>query len=384
MRTILPGHGGEASRLTPPRRGRRGWLALASALAMVIVPPGTAQGADAKYTALWYLNASDANYQNISALTARPVLAYLRDGVPRDWLFDSLIFYSSCMYGTWEDGGTWKDGGTACGDCDARLSWYETQLFDHQQPENLADVVAQLRIDLNNPGYVLPVYLVLPYCDGASTSLTEQRTQHLIDRWNAVGRDEISLAGFGFADEESSVSGAGFLSDTLSYLHGNKLEQTWIPAFGGGSSEAMSMFDRVAEQPNYMECRTGCTTSRFSDVDDHIWSFGLSGFEFELDGSRNPEVTSHFPNDPIGAQVANATAYVQAAGQYNWTERRWNPAYFTGDIFSYQNSNDSRMTGAYDQLYRTIRAHPLSSAAPSVRIVADADAYVESYPPRAG
>jgi hypothetical protein len=122
----------------------------------------------------------------------RPVVAYVDErGEAIDWLFDGVILYSIRLYH--------YNGHPT----EADVTEYTDSLFTAGGLVALADTVASLRGELGDPTYRLRIYF-----DGIGVTEAEvaDRTAALVEQYEALGRDELELAGFYWGWDEAATS----------------------------------------------------------------------------------------------------------------------------------------------------------------------------------
>jgi len=294
----------------------------------------------------------------VTEQTLRPVVAWVdEDGQPRDWFFDSVVLYSYPLYH--------YDGHPT----EADLTTYTEGIFEDGGLVALADTVATLRVELNDPGYRLGVWL-----DGITLDRQDAiaRSSVLQDRFDALGRDELQLLGFYWGWNEAAAP-ADFedIRAFNAWVHGQGLRALWIPYYGAESFEQWSTlgFDHAPLQPGYAFYDVGL--ERFALTDDDIRAHDMGGVEIELGPPWNPQVGGPDP------QIRSALAYFEAMDHYNWTQSSFNACYHSSEVSDYASQPEHRPI--YDGLYRVVAAYPERHTVREQHVIrATADTFIQT------
>lgn len=343
-------------------RAMRQTIAGLIALTVLITIPRLVQADPARHVVLFYVTEEPLGEGN-----TRSLVAYLGpDGQALDWMFDGLLVSS------WKLVRRYDNAGHVIGPTDADLANHEQELFDWGQLDALANTVSSLRQELGDPDYRLKIYLS---ASRSSNVTGPAHVQRLFDRFQALGRDELELAGFYWCYEEgTATSSSGSIMATVgNRVHSLGLEWIWIPYYNspGSANWKSYKFDRINMQAGY--AFSDVSTARFATLDDKRASLAMAGVEYEVAGDyHNPQIPGGSHYEKV---LNNANAYLDAADRFNWGVNDLSTYYHGTAINAYWSSGYWRPI--YDRLYRNISIRQRQSVAERVRVVATQDTFTE-------
>jgi hypothetical protein len=275
------------------------------------------------------------NDETPSDFTLRPNIAYLENGVAKDWMFDGLLIYDARL-----EIGT-VNASIVSNYIHGITGWLHTT----------ADTVKQLRQELGDPTYRLKVYLAAPYLSGASANA---QVSQVLQQFDAAGRSELQLAGlyWGYEEGTATSSSADHMRATSKYIKGlnRGLEFIWLPFFSTKWKSYLNWknygFTRAALQPGY--AFSNCYSDRMGAANSERLSAGFSGVVFETPAS------GEIHNVNVGDDKAtwSAKTYLDAADTYGWGKNDMNAYYLGNRINAF--SAMSQYRWIYDRMYKLI------------------------------
>jgi hypothetical protein len=281
---------------------------------------------------------ADPEFQ-ITREIARPLVAHVnQDGTATDWMFDSLIFYSSTLYVAHHPTQSYID------------SWIN-YIFDGGQIASLDGAVAEVKASLGQPDYRMNVVFAVPVVfNTTDTSGIFANIEKMLDRWNALNPVNLRLVAFYWGYTEDLEAGAEqTIPPVAAYLHSNNLKLVMVPYRTAAGYEKLHGLgvDYVATQPNYAQSSRD-DLSVFATVNDRIVAGYSDGAELEL-----PVETVECCG---GDWRANLQTYLEQAYTYGWNRNTINVYFHGSDISFMGRDSGSDYRTAYEAIYGYIRS----------------------------